>query len=143
MHALYCVCRRARNSRSGSDRAGNGYHVDVFVARNSVPDSGSITDHKIKNAIGHACFVKNLSEKNCRKRRQFARLQHHGTPGRQGRRDLANNLGDGPIPRRNQPGHTYRFPHDKRFIFRYLEIVSLQYSDNFLKVRDCEACLST
>ena len=50
-----------------------------------------------------------LSENDSVHRGHFARLQYHGAPSRECGSDLARDLVDRPVPRRNQPAYTDRF----------------------------------
>ena len=59
-------------------------------------------------------------------RGDFARLQHHGAARGDGRRHLAGDLVQRPVPGRDQSNHADAFAHDARGAAVLLELEALQ-----------------
>ena len=71
---------------------------------------------------GHAGRVHDLGEEDRVQRRDLGRLEHHRAAGRDRRRDLAGDLVQRPVPRRDHSAHADGLAHDQRGAHRPLEL---------------------
>src|SRR3981081_1203966 len=73
---------------AGAGRAGEGDHVDVGMLAHGRTHFGAEAVDEVEHALRDAGLVQDFSENQCRRRREFARLQDHGAAGGERRRDL-------------------------------------------------------
>ena len=76
------------------------------MARQGFTDGRSVAVDQIEYAGGDARLIHNLCIKIGRQRPDFAGLEHHGAAHSQRRCDLAADLVQRPVPRRNQTADT-------------------------------------
>ena len=74
-------------------------------------------------------------------RRLLGGLQDHGAAGGQGRQDLAGDLVDRPVPRRDQAAHADRLAHDQGGALDEFERVGFEHLDHALEMGDAAAGL--
>ena len=77
----------------------------------------------------------NFRPDNGVQRRHFGRLQHHRAARGDARRNLADDLVDRPVPRRDQPDYADRFARNQRRTLDILEPVALQHLDHPRQMR--------
>ncbi len=73
--------------------------------------TGTVAEHHVVHAGRHARGIHDLGEDLARVRRNFGRLQDHRAAGGQRRVDLARDLVDRPVPRRDQTADPDRLLH--------------------------------
>ena len=142
MHALDGVGGRFGDENAGAGRAGERDHVDVGVAGDRLPDGRPVSVDEVENALGDAGLVENLRENDGVERRDLAGLQHHRAARRQGRRDLAGDLIERPVPGRDQADDADRLLDDQRAALGALELEILQRLDHLLEMRKADADLA-
>ena len=81
---------------------------------------------QVEHALRHAGFMQDFGENQRRARREFRRLQDHGATGGERRRDLAGDLVQRPVPRRDHADDADRLAHHDRRAHRLFEMVILQ-----------------
>ena len=78
----------------------------------AAPTVGPSPLTRLKTPAGHAGLVQDLGEEDAVQRRDLGRLQHHRAAGGERRRDLAGDLVDRPVPRRDEAADADRLAHD-------------------------------
>ena len=92
----------------------------------AAPTVGAVAVHQVEDPRWHAGFVQHFGEQDGVERRDLGRLQHHRATRRQRRRDLAGDLVDRPVPRRDETAHAGGFPDDARRADVFLELEALE-----------------
>ena len=80
----------------------------------AAPTVGAVAVHEVEHAGRHAGLLEDLGEDDGVQRRDLGRLQHHRATGGERRGDLAGDLVDRPVPRRDQRAHADRLPDEQR-----------------------------
>ena len=107
-------------------RAGEGNHVDAGMLAHRCADIGTEAVDQIEHTLRHAGLMKNFRENQRGRRRIFRRLQDHGAARRDRRRDLAGDLVERPVPRRDHTDDAHRLAHEHGGAHRLFELILLQ-----------------
>ena len=140
-HALHGIGGRLRDLDTGARRLRERHHVDIRVARQRVAHFVPVAVHEVEHAGRHAGFVQDLREQDRAERRDLARLEHHRATGRERRRDLAHDLVDRPVPRRDQRAYADRLVRHQQRIGLRAEAERLQRADRLFEVRGADGRL--
>ena len=111
---LHGVGRGLGDQDAGAGRAGEGDHVDARVGRHRMADLGARAVDEVEDAGGRARRLDDLGEDEPAHRRDLARLQDDRAAGGKGRRDLADDLVQRPVPRRDERRDADRLLGDER-----------------------------
>ena len=104
-------------------------------------DLGPEAVDEIEHALRHAGLMQDLGEDQRRGRRVFRGLQDHGAAGGKRRRDLAGDLVERPVPRRDHADDADRLAHDHGGAERLLELVVLEHVEGVSEVAEAGAGL--
>lgn len=138
VHALHGIGGRLRDLDARTRRTRERHHGDIRMPRQRVAHFVPVAVHEVEHAGRHAGLVQDLGEQDRAERRDLARLEHHRAAGRERRRDLAYDLVDRPVPRRDQRAHADRFVRHQQRIGLRAEAERLQRPDRLLEVRGAD-----
>ena len=111
---------------------------------NGGADARAVAIDHVEHAGRHASGVHDLGEDLRREGRDFGGLQHHGAAHGESRRDLAGDLVERPVPRRDEATNADRLFHDqRRAALRLLELVGLQHVERGAEMRRAHGRLRT
>ena len=134
VHALHGVGRRLGDEDARPCRSREGHEVHPGMSRNGLTDGGAVAVDEIEHALGHTGRVHHLGEEDGVEGSDFARLQHHGAAGGEGRGDLAHDLVDRPVPGGDEAAHPDGLAHDEGTSLEVLELVGLQNRDHLVEM---------
>ncbi len=112
---------------AGAGRAGERDHVDIRVFAHGGADLGAEAVDQVEHALRHAGFMEDFREDQRRRRGEFARLEDHGATGGERGRDLAGDLVQRPVPRRDHADDADRFAHHHGGADGFLEMIILEH----------------
>ena len=102
---------------------------------------GPITSHEIEHAFRQMGSVQDFGEHHRADRREFARLYHHRTTGRERRGQFGREYLDRPVPGSDKTTDADRFASDDAVPKERFELVPLEGDDGLLERRECRARL--
>ncbi|AET93056.1 hypothetical protein BYI23_C009100 [Burkholderia sp. YI23] len=132
MHALDRRRSQLRYFNARARRSGERDHIDIRMRGKRRADRRAIAVDEIENAFGHTRRIDDLGEQHRIHRRHFARLEHDRAARRERGRDLADDLIDRPVPRRNERGHADRLVIHERRALLALPLEVFERAQRFL-----------
>ena len=111
-NALHGICGIFGDLNACARRSGKRDHIDFRVAGQRVTDGSARAMDHIEHAFGETGFLDHFSEELSRKRRHLAWLQNHSAARNQRWTDLAHDLVNRPVPRRDQHANADRLMRD-------------------------------
>ncbi|OIQ68680.1 hypothetical protein GALL_497260 [mine drainage metagenome] len=90
-------------------------------------DLGAEAIDQVEHALRHAGFMQDFGEDQCRRRREFRGLEDHGAAGGERGRDLAGDLVQRPVPRRDHADDADGLAHHHGRTDRFFEVIVLQH----------------
>ncbi len=122
-------------------RAGEADHVDAGVGGDRLADDGAGAGDQVEHTGGQADLVDDLGEDERVERCHFARLEHHGAAGGERATDLADDLVQRVVPRRDRPDDADRLLDDEAVADRLFELERVEQRGEGLHVAGGQAGL--
>src|SRR5205085_1849610 len=126
---------------AGAGRAGERDHVDVGMLGHGGADFGAEAVDQVEHALRHAGLMQDFREDQCRGWRKFRGLEDHGAAGGKRWRDLAGDLVQGPVPRRDHADDADRFAQHDSGADRLLEMIVLEHVEGRSEMAEAGAGL--
>src|SRR5258705_4004598 len=126
---------------AGAGRAGERDHVDVWVLAHGGTDFRAEAVDEVEHTLRHAGLMQDFGENQRRRRREFGRLQEHGAAGGERGRNLAGDLVQRPVPRRDHADDADGLAHHHRRADRLFEVIVFQNLERGCEVAEAGAGL--
>lgn len=123
-----------RDLDAGARGARERHHVDIGMTAQRRAHGRPIAIDQIEDTSGDASGIDDLGEQHGIERRHLAGLQHHRAARGDRRRDLADDLIDRPVPRRNQRDDTDGLMIDQRRALLALPFEGLARAQHFFQM---------
>src|ERR1700687_3193762 len=111
---------------AGAGRAGERNHIDTRMLAHGGAHFRAEAVDQVEYALRHAGFVQDFRENQRRRRGEFRGVEDHGTAGGERWCDLAGDLVQRPVPRRDHADDADGFAHNNRGTEGLFEVIVLQ-----------------
>ncbi len=126
---------------AGPGRAGEADHVDAGMGGDRLADDRTGAGDQVEHAGRQADLVDDLGEDERVERGDLARLEHDGAAGGEGAADLADDLVERVVPRRDRADDTDRLLDDEAVADLLLELERVEQRGEGLHVAGGQAGL--